>query len=181
MLQFYDLVKMGLGLDQNATSMTGTSSQKNNDQVIGSLHLFSLEVDKEKKKVPNIYGTPKFHKHASKARVIIFLHQYSIKQLFNVVVAILKLTHQKLFADGLFIFNIVKNKNDKDFTHDLSLISKWVFKWKMLFNPYPTKPVQDLIFSSKKDDSPHLNMFLMIYQSKELHTKNILEFILTKN
>ena len=28
MLQFYDLVKMGLGLDQNATSMTGTSSQK---------------------------------------------------------------------------------------------------------------------------------------------------------
>ena len=36
MLQFYDLfLKMGLGLDQNATSMTGTSSQKNNDQVIG--------------------------------------------------------------------------------------------------------------------------------------------------
>ena len=97
------------------------------------------------------------------------------------MVAILKLTHQKLFADGLFIFNIVKNKNDTDFTHDLSLISKWVFKWKMLFNPYPTKPVQDLIFSRKKDDSPHLNMFLMIHQSKELHTKNILEYILTKN
>ena len=43
----------------------------------------------------------------------------------------------KLFADVTSIFGIVKNKNDsaKDFTHDLSVISKSAFKWKKLFNP----------------------------------------------
>ena len=46
----------------------------------------------------------------------------------------------KLFADDTSIFGIVKNKNDsaKDLTHDLSLISKWAFQWKMLFNLDPT-------------------------------------------
>ena len=50
----------------------------------------------------------------------------------------------KLFADDTSIFSIVKNKNDsaKDLTHDLSLISKWASKWKILFNPDLTKPVQ---------------------------------------
>ena len=53
----------------------------------------------------------------------------------------------KLFADDTSIFRIVKNKDDsvKDLTHDLSLISKWAFKWKMLFNPDPTKHAQEVI------------------------------------
>ena len=60
----------------------------------------------------------------------------------------------KLFADDTSIFSIVKNKNDsaKDLTHDLSLISKWASKWKILFNPDLTKPVQEVMFSRKKDD-----------------------------
>ena len=33
---------------------------------------------------------------------------------------------------------------------DLLLISKWAFNWKMLFNPDPTKPVQEVIFSKRK-------------------------------
>ena len=58
----------------------------------------------------------------------------------------------KLFADDSSIFSIVKNKNysAKDLIHDLSLISNWAFKWKMLFNPDPTKPAQEVIFSRKK-------------------------------
>ena len=61
MLQFYDLfLKMGLVLEQNATSMTGTSSQKNNDQVIGWLHLFSLEVDKKRRRFPTSTGPLNF-------------------------------------------------------------------------------------------------------------------------
>ena len=74
-----------------------------------------------------------------------------------------------LFLRYVVIFSIVKNKNDraKDLTHDLSLISKWVFKWKMLF-----KPAQEVMFSRRKGDSAHRNIFLMICQQKELHTKN---------
>ena len=48
----------------------------------------------------------------------------------------------KLFADDASIFSIVKNKNGsaKNLTHELSLISKWVVQWKIIFNPGPTKP-----------------------------------------
>ena len=69
--------------------------------------------------------------------------------------------------------SIVKNKNGsaKDLTHDLSLITKWVFK-KMLFNPDPTKSALEVIYSA------YPNIFLIIYQSKKFHTKNILEHIL---
>ena len=91
----------------------------------------------------------------------------------------------KLFEDNTSIFSIVSNKTDsaKDLTHDLSLISKWAFKWKMLFNPDPIKPAQEVIFSQKKDDSVLFIQiyFLMIYQLKELHTKNIFEHTLTTN
>ena len=50
----------------------------------------------------------------------------------------------KLFADDTSIFSIAKNKNDsiKELTHDFSLISKWAFTWKMVFNPDPTKHAQ---------------------------------------
>ena len=60
----------------------------------------------------------------------------------------------KVFADDTPVFSIVKNKNDsaKDFTYDLSLISKWVFKWKTLFIPDSRKPAQEIIFFLKKDD-----------------------------
>ena len=66
----------------------------------------------------------------------------------------------KLFADDTSIFSIAKNKNGsaKDLTHDLSLISKWALQWKMLFNPDPTKPAQEVIFSRKKGDSAHPNI-----------------------
>ena len=72
----------------------------------------------------------------------------------------------KLFADDTSIFSIVKNKNDStnNLTHDLSLISNRAFKWKMPFNPDLTKPTQEVIFSRKKRDTAHLDIFLMICQ-----------------
>ena len=49
----------------------------------------------------------------------------------------------------MMYLSIVKNKNGsaKDLTHDLSLITKWVFK-KMLFNPDPTKSALEVIYSA---------------------------------
>ena len=58
----------------------------------------------------------------------------------------------KLFADDTSLFTIIKDINESAsiLNNDLLLISKWAFNWKMLFNPDPTKPAQEVIFSKKK-------------------------------
>ena len=54
-------------------------------------------------------------------------------------------TNTKLFADNTSLFSIVKDKNESAnaLNNDLSLIPKWTFNWKMLFNPDPHKPAQE--------------------------------------
>ena len=51
-------------------------------------------------------------------------------------------TNAKLFAVDTSLFTIIKDKNESAnaLNNDLSLMSKWVFNWKMLFNPDPHKP-----------------------------------------
>ena len=58
----------------------------------------------------------------------------------------------KLFADDTSLITIVKDKNESANTlnNDLMLISKWVYNWKMLFYSDPSKPAQEVLFSSKK-------------------------------
>ena len=38
---------------------------------------------------------------------------------------------------------------------DLAKISEWAFKWKMSFNPDPSKPAQEVIFSKRLKTVPH--------------------------
>ena len=54
----------------------------------------------------------------------------------------------KLFANDTCTFSIDKKTKwqCQDHTHDLSLISRLAFKWKMFFNPDSTKPAQEVIF-----------------------------------
>ena len=63
----------------------------------------------------------------------------------------------KLFADDTSLFTIVKDKNESANTlnNDLMLISKWAYNWKMLFNPDPSKPAQEVLFSRKKQVQIH--------------------------
>ena len=63
----------------------------------------------------------------------------------------------KLFADDTSLFTIVTDKNESANTlnNDLMLISKSAYDWKMLFNPDPSKPVQEVIFSRKKQVQIH--------------------------
>ena len=63
----------------------------------------------------------------------------------------------KLFADDTSLFTIVKDKNESANTlnNDLLLISKWAYNWKMLFNPDPSKPAQEVLFSRKKKTQIH--------------------------
>ena len=58
----------------------------------------------------------------------------------------------KLFANDTSLFAIVKDKNESAnvLNNDLLLISRWAYNWKMLFNPDPSKPDQEVIFSRKK-------------------------------
>ena len=63
----------------------------------------------------------------------------------------------KLFADDTSLFTRVKDIDEsaRILNNDLLLISKWAFNWKMLFNPDPTKPAQEVIFSKKKKTQTH--------------------------
>ena len=64
-------------------------------------------------------------------------------------------SNAKLFADATSLFTIVKDKNESSNTlnNDLSLISKWAFSWKILFNPDPSKPAHKVLFSRKRESS----------------------------
>ena len=61
-------------------------------------------------------------------------------------------SNAKLFADDTSLFTIVKDKSESAniLNNDFSKISKWAYNWKMLFNPDPSKPAQEVVFSRKK-------------------------------
>ena len=63
----------------------------------------------------------------------------------------------KLFADDTCLFTIVKDKNESanEINNDLLQISKWAYNWKMLFNPDPNKPAQEVLFSRKSKVQVH--------------------------
>ena len=63
----------------------------------------------------------------------------------------------KLFANDTSLFAIVEDKQESAdiLNNDLLTISKWAFNWKMLFNPDPKKPAQEVIFSRKKQVQIH--------------------------
>ena len=63
----------------------------------------------------------------------------------------------KLFADDTSLFSVVHDASisSSKLNRDLEKISEWAFKWKMSFNPGPTKPAQEVIFSIKLKTVPH--------------------------
>ena len=100
----------------------------------------------------------------------------------------------KLFVDDTFIFSVVKDKNDsgKDLINNPSLISKWGFKSKILFNSDPAKPAQKVIFSRKKElfiiyflyyilvERASCQKHLWIYLDEKLNFKKYIQNILCK-
>ena len=63
----------------------------------------------------------------------------------------------KLFADDTSLFTTVQDPQvaARDLNHDLDLISSWANKWKMSFNPDPSKQAVELIFSRKNTKINH--------------------------
>ena len=65
------------------------------------------------------------------------------------------------FADDTSLYSIVKNpiSSAEDLNHDLSLINQWATQWKMSFNPDPTKPAEEILFSHKTSNVIHPPIF----------------------
>ena len=56
------------------------------------------------------------------------------------------------FADETSIFFVLKD-NERDsaiLSEDLNLIPNWAFRWKMSFNPDPSKQAKEIVFSKKR-------------------------------
>ena len=82
----------------------------------------------------------------------------------------------KLFAGDTSLFTIVKdtNKSANTLNNDLLLISRWAYNCKMLFNPDPSKPAQEVIFSRKKKTQIHPTIsFNNIQVARVSHHKHL--------
>ena len=67
----------------------------------------------------------------------------------------------KFFADDTSLFSIVHDPTISAFelNHDLNLIHQWARQWKMSFNPDPTKPAEEILFSVKRNSPIHPPIF----------------------
>ena len=65
------------------------------------------------------------------------------------------------FAVNTMLFSIVRDPNASalDLNHDLNVIKKWADQWKMSFNPDPTKQETEILFSRKKKNVHHPELF----------------------
>ena len=63
----------------------------------------------------------------------------------------------KLFADVKSLFSVVHDvaRSSPELNSELANISEWAFTWKISFNPDPSKPAEEVIFSSKLKTVPH--------------------------
>ena len=93
----------------------------------------------------------------------------------------ISLNLSKLFADNTSLFTVVKDKNESGniLNNDLQSISRWAYKWKMLFNPDPKKPAHEVLFSRKNQIQNHpvisLNNIQVERSSHQKHLGLILD------
>ena len=68
-------------------------------------------------------------------------------------------------------FSIVRDSTTSanELNHDLQLISRCAFQWKMNFNPDPKKPAEEIIFSHKRSRVDHPTVF---FNNNELRQVN---------
>ena len=72
----------------------------------------------------------------------------------------------KFFADDTMLYSIVKDPliSANDLNHDLDLITRWAYQWKMEFNPDPIKQANEVLFSQKETSPNHPPLFLMEFE-----------------
>ena len=67
----------------------------------------------------------------------------------------------RIFADDTSLFSVVHDPqlSSDIINSDLSLIKLWAHQWKMSFNPEPSKQAVQLIFSRKRDQLAHPEIY----------------------
>ena len=88
----------------------------------------------------------------------------------------------KHFADDMSHFTRDKDKNESTniINNKLLQISKWVYNWKMLFNPDPNKPAQEVLFSRKNKVQVHPTIYVNNIQVERTSYQKHLGFLLDK-
>ena len=68
----------------------------------------------------------------------------------------------KFFSDDTMLYSIVEevNASADDLNHDLELIRRWAYQWKMEFNPDPTKQATEVLFSCKRKKPCHPSIYI---------------------
>ena len=86
----------------------------------------------------------------------------------------------KFFADDTSLFSIVENPitSAVNINNDLKLISRWATQWKMSFNPDPTKPAEEIIFSHKRHPIDHPPIYFNNIEVKQVKEHKHLGLIL---
>ena len=90
------------------------------------------------------------------------------------------LSQIKFFADDTSLYSVVKNPitTAAELNHDLDIISKWANQWKMSFNPDPTKPAEEILFSHKNSSAHHPPLFFNGIEVKRVSEHKHLGLIL---
>ena len=85
-------------------------------------------------------------------------------------------SNSKLFANGRSLFPVANNiyTSATNLTQDLSAITNWAFRWKMIFNTDLSKQAQEVIFSRKIQKMLHPTLlFNNIHLSNSLLQKHL--------
>ena len=71
------------------------------------------------------------------------------------------ISNVKFFADDTMLYSVVHDpsKSASDLNHDLEIINQWAHQWKMAFNPDPNKQATEILFSCKKKQIDHPQLF----------------------
>ena len=86
----------------------------------------------------------------------------------------------KFFADDTHLFSVVRDPQvtADELNHDLNLISKWAHQWKMSFNPDPSKPAEEILFSQKRKSPVHPPIYFNGIEVKRVNDHTHLGFTL---
>ena len=86
----------------------------------------------------------------------------------------------KFFANDTSLFSVVHDVNTsaKELNDDLKKFNDWDFQWKMIFNPDPSKQVQEVIFCRKSKRSTHPPLVSSNNNVSQAYSQNYLGVIL---
>ena len=86
----------------------------------------------------------------------------------------------KFFADDTSLYSVVKDPivSARELNHDLEIINNWAKQWKMSFNPDPTKPAEEILFSHKRQPQTHPPLFFNGVEVKRVNEHKHLGLIL---